>query len=481
LYRMFSEGDPSKGHSVFKKSLVQNSNGLPIERGLPRPNSFTLRFWDSEAKRIKRARQRFEYTAMNAYDTHEMTTHCEPTTSYSWYKLSWSGEPRVRPSVPQYMWGVDIPVQNPANTGFSYEPYGYPGASEYSDAAMRKLFRAVQRTKDSGLDAALLIAELGETWNLFASAAARINRSYRALRRGKIRDAFHFLGHTNVRGLTDVPPNQRNAYPKSTAFVSDYLAWQFGVKPLLSDIDAACHKLADVLSNKPAVMRCSGRSSGEIVHQWLNVRPFIAGSQRRCDFQRKEDLRVQHVVWYTVSDAMIAHASALGFTNPMDLAYQVFPVSFVFDWMIGVGEWLKGFSTFHGLQFMQGCTSRSGSQTDTYQYGDFLSEQFNSYNYYDSAGNPASFLYKSDYSYIGPTSLWIKSGGFRRTVWESFPTMPLPEWRFPATEDSALGKLSSSLALLAQRRVGVVNRYDLQTVPKKGGGLIPLAFWKNLR
>lgn len=470
-YRTSFTGDTSKGSFRYHTSLINPSIGTPVERfqigsGKRTMAAKSLRQSSAVSPRgpiARKAKVHYEHEGMNPYVMNEMVGTASPQSVETWYKLSFTGDTRVPSVEPVYMWGVDLPQQNPQLGGFAFEPFGYPFPGEVSDAAMARLFSSVRKQKDSGLDAALTLAELGQTWNLFATVAARVNRSYRELRRGKIREAARLLGQTNIRGLTDVPRKRAGqaAYVKSEAFINDYLAWTYGVRPLMQDIDAACHKLASLTASRPVAYRAVGYSSQAYAPETVVVRELIPGVQLRCTKSEDFELRVKHTLWYTVSDAMIAHASSMGFTNPMSLAWQTLPASFVFDWMFDVGTWLKGFSTFHGLQFKSGCSSRSGHHILTYHYGGNVEDRYDGYAYYDGSGVEQHLTYQSYHRSTSPSFVKLKTGGFRRDVWDSFPDAPIPQLKFPSSENDALGKLSSSLSMLAQRAIGRADRSAL--------------------
>lgn len=452
VFRVKSTGQFPDG-VFYKKSLVNPS--VPIVTYEPRTRGIT-RFSVTPRRKIR-------YDSMNAFQVHEFSSHSVPARTSAWRLNSHNSDPQDLSNV-QHLWGVDSPWYTP-DAGFTYEPYGYPDSGSVSDRAMARLFGKVNRNNDTGLDAALAIAEVGQAWSLFATTAARVNRSYRELRRGNFRAAMNALDVT-VTGVQD-RWSRRN---KRSTFRDDYLSWQYGVTPLLNDVDALCHKLADLTISKPALLRVSGRSAESELLPLVQVRPHIDGVQRSVFRRTYRELRVQHTLWYTVSNELVQHAASLGFTNPMSLVWQTLPTSFVFDWMCNVGGWLKGFSTFHGLQFHSGCTSRSGHETTTVTYGPFSQRQSGVWE--EPAGVFNTYTSLSLDSTSATTT--TKTGGFRRDVWASFPNFPTPKFHLPRGRsddngpvtrlldkydiphgegvDTLTSKFLSSLALMHQRR-----------------------------
>jgi hypothetical protein len=63
---------------------------------------------------------------------------------------------------------------------------------------------------------------------------------------------------------------------------------------------------------------------------------------------------------YKVDSAAKSFAAQLGFTNPVNLFWEVLPWSFVLDWAWPIGTYLELLSAFDGLTFVDGfCTQFS--------------------------------------------------------------------------------------------------------------------------
>jgi hypothetical protein len=62
-------------------------------------------------------------------------------------------------------------------------------------------------------------------------------------------------------------------------------------------------------------------------------------------------------VRFTVDNHLAAFLAQTGFTNPINLIWEVIPFSFVWDWFQPIGPWLESFSDFHGLVFLDGYQS----------------------------------------------------------------------------------------------------------------------------
>lgn len=460
---------------------------------------------DREVRRRKSVRKRFTYSEMNPYIMNYMKGTSVPAVRASWRKNSFLSDTQILNTPPIHYWGVDIPQQNPIGVGFSFDPYEVPEAAITSDIAMIKLFSQVRKAKESGFDASLFLGEIGQTLSMFCDTAARISRSYRLLRRGKLREGLLALESSYSFGKYKSPtgsgkleyglktnlvlnpkavkgrdglslsapimsarkadvkewsrwtgevkrtPREQRLLRVQERFAQDHLAWTYGVQPLLDDLDQAAKKLAGLLTQKPPLVRVGGKHRFDNETDPVTIRSEIPGVQVSTVMRTKVSVKVKHVLWYSVQDEMVAHAESLGMLNPLSTAWQLSPTTFVFDWMFNLGGWLRNLSAFLGLQFHSGCTSRSGDITRTYHYGGMMRQGIASYSFYDS-GVLYSLNYLNFWESTSGSTLSLKTGGFRRDLWASFPDVPVPRLRLPATVENAFSKLTSSLEMLQQRR-----------------------------
>lgn len=339
------------------------------------------------------------------------------------------------------------------NQPFFYSPLGVSYAGELDEEAHAKLRAKVHKQKDDGFNAAVFAAELGQTMSMFASTAIRVNRSARAARRGNFREAWDALGMSYSprrsgigTGKPTSRPNVRVDDGTITGRSADLLLeWSYGVLPLMNDLDAAAHKLATYISGKPAVHVVRGRAS-RTVTSTSTLRPGVV-------LTTTTQLSLQHTLQYRFSDGLVAHASSLGLTNPGLLLYEKTPLSFVLDWFINLGEWLRAFSSFHGLEFMQGCTGAKGHTEQRVTYPGSSRRGTVSYSYYDAAGQEVFEAHPGLIEETSASAVYSKQSGFRRTLWSSFPA--LPPLRFELPTKGLGAKFANSVALLRQRRSGL--------------------------
>jgi hypothetical protein len=66
------------------------------------------------------------------------------------------------------------------------------------------------------------------------------------------------------------------------------------------------------------------------------------------------DTRVRYGLRYKIDSHLKAFLAQTGFTNPLNLVWEVLPYSFVVDWFLPVGAYLEALGSFDGLEFVDG-------------------------------------------------------------------------------------------------------------------------------
>jgi hypothetical protein len=195
--------------------------------------------------------------------------------------------------------------------------------------ALRRHYSNLARKK---VDLAVALAEGLKTINSIASAATRIANAVLSLKKGNVAAAFRKLFPTS---------------PKEVA--NDYLAWKYGLKPLMSDLSGASEHLAEfVLRTAPF------KSNGHAKNRFEKSETVVLGSSSPIGTSgvftvRKATIRVKFGSSFSFSSQLKRQAASLGFTNPANVAWELLPFSFVADWFLPIGDFLSNLSSLHGL------------------------------------------------------------------------------------------------------------------------------------
>lgn len=257
--------------------------------------------------------------------------------------------------------------------------------------------------KDMKVNLAQVIAEREQTIKLFVDAVTRIAGALGDLKRGNLFGAAKHLAiptqtrRQRGRIMRKMPKKRSGAFEPSQALADNWLALQYGWRPLLGDVYGAAESLAKAL-NRPVIGRASGRAKREtknlvledvavatpgktifdyVTNAWRytlpsGVRRYQIGVSGRSEVS-------YHVAFYAPNQYQ--WATALGITNPLYLAWELLPFSFVADWFVNIGDVLSTLDATTGLAFSSGSVttfhtyewynrgSRSGlSGSDYYMY-----------------------------------------------------------------------------------------------------------------
>lgn len=136
-----------------------------------------------------------------------------------------------------------------------------------------------------------------------------------------------------------------------------YLEWVYGLKPLLSDLMATIEIL-----DKPKDFSWDIDSTGTSFKEFSTRRSWMNHwSKFKCHMKLHGTI--------TCTNPNVHRAEALGLTNPIALAYQLIPFSFIFDMLVDIGSYLSAFDDMYGLKM-------TGGYATTYNKGSFSSRYY---------------------------------------------------------------------------------------------------------
>ncbi len=187
------------------------------------------------------------------------------------------------------------------------------------------------KIKGKSVDLGVAWAERNQTARLIGDTAKRIARAFNFVKRGQILAAMRVL-----RGSSADRRLRGNSVPQK------WLELQYGWKPFLSDIFGAC----EALSKHPrGDWRITGKAQKtnnrtferkfDSVGMGLCVAKLENGAFCRIDALPSNDLTMS--------------LSSVGVTNPLLIAWELVPFSFVVDWAFAIGDWLDSLDAFLGF------------------------------------------------------------------------------------------------------------------------------------
>lgn len=289
----------------------------------------------------------------------------------------------------------------------TYHYAGAPTPTHDNSAVNLAVARLIDKGQ-LGIDANLAqdFAQIGQTVELIAGTAKRLTRSLHALRRGNLTEAadvlFRSARHTYRRG---------GKLAKSKSLAENWLELQYGWKPLLNDVYGTMKSLSSLQEKGDRVQRtkASGTKKREVVTK-------IPSWSKSTEFVGEQIIRSRTTckitIYWKIDDHLKAFLAQTGFTNPVNLAWEIIPFSFLFDWFLPIGPYLETLSSWHGLAFVEGVQVLFTKQTtDSVVDKTFF-----------TGANPGSFrVDKSRYH-----DEWII---LNRSKLTSFPSSRLPSFK----------------------------------------------------
>lgn len=204
--------------------------------------------------------------------------------------------------------------------------------------------KALNQAKNQKLDFAMAIATRKQTAGMIGQMAGTLATAYSQARRRNFAAAAKTLGiQNNVRQGT-----------KSVS--SGWLQLQFGWRPLMNDIYGAYQTLVSPIpeNGKLVVVRTSNRNSTATSIEgayspWGSS--YVTGHYRR-DETHTRDMKVSY--WYRINEAGLYTINQTGLIDPMVVAWDLVPFSFVVDWLLPVGNFLRACTADVGLDYLGG-------------------------------------------------------------------------------------------------------------------------------
>lgn len=277
--------------------------------------------------------------------------------------------------------------------------------------------RLFDKLKGEGTNVANMLGERKQIVKSIESLLNTVVYTVRDLRRGNITSAIRRMGGD--------PLTARKLRKKDIA--DQWLSLQYGWKPLISDVYGLCedlHKRTTTGYNLSAVKASARHETNKISPEiWFNGVSSVSRGMVKTWAQVSYMCRAR-------IDEHIASLAALGVTNPLGVAWEITPWSFVVDWFLPVGRYIEQFSAADGWVFYDGCRSELLKVVETIKD--------DKYRTYKSGG----------WTYTDASNIYGKfdTTTFQRFELSSWPIPDIPRFKNPVSA----AHVQNGIALLAQ-------------------------------
>lgn len=221
--------------------------------------------------------------------------------------------------------------------------------------------RLLKKIKDQNMNLAVSLGEFRSTANTVGDLARSVAR---VLVQPKMRLGLRLardLSRSTERGWSRRVKTLKSTREKDA--VNSYLAYTYGLKPIMSDITGSLKQLNKHLENPEFVYKT--------VSDKRTFNKSDSNTYGTSSSSMSSNIKIK--CRYKVDTAVKALAE-VGITNPASAVYELIPYSFVFDWIFPVGDYLSqldaltgvsSFSMIEGLSEELTQTTSSGYQLIT--------------------------------------------------------------------------------------------------------------------
>lgn len=228
-----------------------------------------------------------------------------------------------------------------------------------------------ERLSSIKVNYAQFFGERKQVAKMFEDTAFRIVRAASSLRRGDLTGFTRSLSLSArdrkraSRGWSSVT---RTPYSKRIA--NHWLEYQYGWKPLLSDVYGSAELLA-----RQAVSPRKPHGSVRIkipISKTATINGPRSGLPHFVlDYQASLQMSVTVQADYVLEDEGSAILAETGISNPLALAWELLPYSFIVDWFVPVGTYLGNLTAQDGFKLSACCTTTFKRCQTTMNMGDW--------------------------------------------------------------------------------------------------------------
>lgn len=266
-------------------------------------------------------------------------------------------------------WREEAPVQGGGYVGPSgpvgtaawglcagnFYPEASPEASREHDVAYAKAYDSFMRKAKSSASLAVSLAEGKQSISMIAQRASQLLQAANAARKGDLRTLAKIFG-----GKPKGSSKQRRRDVRGAAGV--WLEYTFGWAPLIQDIG----NCVEVLQQDFKVLPFRGRGTSVFEETTDRVVWYTREIREKLLVTKVE---VRGEIRVTNPDLLLANQ--LGFVNPLTVAWELVPFSFVVDWFLPVGKFVSSLTDTVGMEVINSSATskRSSTCTDVNLYG----------------------------------------------------------------------------------------------------------------
>lgn len=223
------------------------------------------------------------------------------------------------------------------NTGIGQRAIQLVSSQTWTDSlAFNRAYEKFVQKMHSNVSLGQSLAERRKTADSLVRRIGTLAKAYKSLRRGRFRAFLNTLDvppKEKHRGVVRIRARQASAY---------WLEYWFGWAPLVKDV----YNAVELLDSEYPLLTVVGSAGSRVVGNVSSpANPVNMISAVRISAQVE------------VKNEMLYRANQYGVINPALVAWELVPFSFLVDWFIPVGNYLRSFTDFVGLSVKKASTT----------------------------------------------------------------------------------------------------------------------------
>lgn len=187
-------------------------------------------------------------------------------------------------------------------------------------------------------NAAIFVGEIGKTTELISDRARQLAQAALAVKRGQVTQAITLLKSSpgEFRRRRETSRKTPEAPSGTATWYSTWLEMRYAWRPLMKDI----FDLSEAIRTRDAPRKTTVRSSftrESLVGSAVPKHPSEGGGFYNALPNGRVSIRYK----YTFTEPPLTLARHLGLMDPDEVAWELTPLSFVADWFIPIGNYIR--------------------------------------------------------------------------------------------------------------------------------------------
>lgn len=195
----------------------------------------------------------------------------------------------------------------------------------------------LNKIKDQKIDLGTALVESRKTISHLADTAVSLYRFISHARKGRWGKAAKALGLDGKSVRSGKSVGNR------------WLEYQYAWRPLMADIQGSMEEIQKGFQSEAQLFSAVRNVTRAISP--LDF-PELTSTTEYGERLAKESLKAK--VYFRVSDAELRKLTGIGLLNPLQVAWETVPFSFMVDWLLPVGDFLEALDAVRGLTFVAG-------------------------------------------------------------------------------------------------------------------------------